>query len=139
MWTLNQSCRVIFAALLLCCGLGLSGCGERDVMVRERPPQLLRETVGNGRPVRDGDTVTIHYRIETPEGRTILDQRNYRFQLGKGVVIQGIDESVRGMRVGGTRVIDCPPSRHWGRAGYGDGAVPPNTNLIFHIELARAR
>ena len=39
------------------------------------------------------------------------------------------------MRVGGERTVTCPPHKHWGRNGYGDGAVPPNTPLTLEIKL----
>ena len=50
-------------------------------------------------------------------------------------VIQGVNDAVIGMRLGGTRTIDCPPRLHWGRIGSGDGKIPPNTNLIIRIKL----
>ena len=53
----------------------------------------------------------------------------------KPTIIQGINDAVIGMRVGGSRTIDCPPHLHWGRRGSGDGQIPPNTNLTIRINL----
>ena len=89
------------------------------------------------RPATDGDLVTIKYRLSTPQGKLILKDDEYRFILGSDSVISGVDEAVTGMSLRGERVVDCPPHKHWGRPGYGDGAVPPDTNLIIEVELLR--
>jgi FKBP-type peptidyl-prolyl cis-trans isomerase len=41
------------------------------------------------------------------------------------------------MRPGGKRVIRCPPHKHWGSIGYGEGKgrIPPHTTLTLHIDL----
>jgi FKBP-type peptidyl-prolyl cis-trans isomerase FkpA len=59
----------------------------------------------------------------------------YPFTIGAGNVIPGIDQGVRGMRVGGKRRIYMPPSMAYGSSGSQDGSIPPNASLVFEVEL----
>lgn len=56
------------------------------------------------------------------------------FTLGAGQVIQGWDQGVQGMRVGGRRTITIPPDLGYGAAGAG-GVIAPNETLIFTVDL----
>jgi FKBP-type peptidyl-prolyl cis-trans isomerase len=56
------------------------------------------------------------------------------FTIGKKMVIEGWDEAVRGMKVGGIREVVVPPHLAYGSEGLGK-KVPPNTHLITEIEL----
>jgi FKBP-type peptidyl-prolyl cis-trans isomerase len=47
----------------------------------------------------------------------------------------GFDEGVRGMRVGGKRELLIPSELGFGERGIGNGLVPPNSQLIFEVEL----
>ncbi|MHC4414403.1 MAG: FKBP-type peptidyl-prolyl cis-trans isomerase [Planctomycetota bacterium] len=113
----------------------LAGCRPPDPTVHETPVSVISETVGFGRPAEAGDTVTINYRVLLPDGQVVLRDRDFPFQLRTGAVILGLDEAVEGMRRRGRRVVQCPPHKHWGRPGYGEGAIPPNVTLTFEIEL----
>jgi FKBP-type peptidyl-prolyl cis-trans isomerase len=122
---------------LLAIGLTLAclGCEPPTVAVEETPITVAGEREGRGRAASPGDVVCIDYRVLMPDGSELMRDRNFCFQLGGGAVIAGLDDGVVGMRRGGRRVIKCPPHKHWGRAGYGNGAVPPNTTLTLHVEL----
>ena len=114
----------------------LPACGPpEDPTVKATPVKVVSESKGVGRPAKDGDLVTIDYRILLEDGREVLADRGYRFILGTGAVIAGIDDAVRGMRITGTREILCPPHRHWGRGGYGNGAIPDDETLTIVLEL----
>lgn len=56
------------------------------------------------------------------------------FTIGAGQVIQGWDQGVAGMRVGGRRTITIPPQLGYGAAGAG-GVIGPNETLIFTVDL----
>lgn len=126
-------CHLVLGALL---ALVITGCEERTIAFREGKVPVVNETVGNGREVRDGDTVYIRYEVRLPDGDIVLKDNSYAFQHGRDAVIRGIDEGVAGMRIGGKRTIKCPPEKHWGRTGYG-GKIPPNTTLMIDIEVLR--
>ncbi|MEE9129727.1 MAG: FKBP-type peptidyl-prolyl cis-trans isomerase [Phycisphaerales bacterium] len=123
---------LIVAALLL------TGCDNRvNVAIKPTPVKIIAEDAGRGRSVQHGDLATISYRLMLPNGKELLHDPEFKFLVDskQPIVIQGINDTVIGMRVGGTRTIDCPPRLHWGRTGSGDGKIPPNTNLIIRIKL----
>jgi FKBP-type peptidyl-prolyl cis-trans isomerase FkpA len=62
----------------------------------------------------------------------------FQFRLGGGEVIQGWDEGVAGMKVGGTRILTIPPAMGYGARGAG-GVIPPNATLVFEVELLDVR
>lgn len=127
-------CRHV-AAMTICAAAALliGACDTPVVDVSGKRVPVISETAGTGREARPRSVVTIHYRATMEDGTEVLNDRDYVFEVGAGAVISGIDEAVEGMRVGGTRVVRCLPHKHWGRKGYGN--IPPNTTLVFHIEL----
>jgi FKBP-type peptidyl-prolyl cis-trans isomerase len=81
--------------------------------------------VGSGRAVKEGDTVTIHYRASYPNGMIFDDSRKrgekgtpYTFRVGAYDAIQGVDYGIRGMKVGGIRKLWIPPLLVFGENGY---------------------
>lgn len=92
---------------------------------------------GTGPEVKSGDTVVMHYTGTLVDGTKFdssLDRNEpFETQIGVGQVIKGWDTGVIGMKVGGKRKLTIPPS-----LGYGDqdmGSIPPNSILIFEMEL----
>ena len=57
----------------------------------------------------------------------------FTFNIGAGQVIQGWDQGIPGMRVGGLRRLIIPSSLAYG--GTRNGSIPPNATLLFEIEL----
>lgn len=99
--------------------------------------EIVDIKVGVGKVVGSGDYVTIHY-LGTLENGKKFDSsydRGEPFQtrIGVGEVIEGWDMGVVGMKVGGKRKLIIPP-----QLAYGDreiGIIPPNSTLIFEVEL----
>lgn len=94
-------------------------------------------TIGTGPAVKNGDTVSINYVGTLPDGTKFDSSYDrgepFETQIGVGAVIKGWDLGVVGMKVGGKRRLTIPPS-----LGYGDqqaGTIPPNSTLIFEVEL----
>jgi peptidylprolyl isomerase len=60
----------------------------------------------------------------------------FSFNLGGGEVIQGWDQGVQGMKIGGRRHLTIPPEMGYGQSGAG-GVIGPNETLIFVVDLRR--
>ena len=103
---------------------------------------IIDNKVGDGREAEKGLTVTVHYTgwlYENGEKTTKFDssvdrREPFSFVLGVGQVIKGWDSGVNGMQVGGSRTIIIPSSMGYGSRGAGD-VIPPNSDLIFEVEL----
>ncbi len=97
---------------------------------------------GDGTAAKAGDTVDVHYTGWLTDGTKFdssLDRRSpFSFKLGAGRVIKGWDEGVAGMKVGGKRKLHIPAKLGYGAQGAG-GAIPPNAELIFEVELLAIR
>lgn len=100
--------------------------------------EYIEITPGTGPEARAGQNVTVHYTgwLTTGQQFDSSHSRNvpFEFALGRGQVIRGWDEGVRGMHVGGKRRLIIPPDLGYGRSGAG-GVIPPNATLIFDVEL----
>ncbi|HEY7424708.1 MAG TPA: FKBP-type peptidyl-prolyl cis-trans isomerase [Gemmataceae bacterium] len=98
--------------------------------------------VGNGRIAQRGAVAEVHYTGYFSNGKKFDSSRDrkqpFSFKLGGGMVIKGWDEGVTGMKVGGKRKLIIPPELGYGARGAG-GIVPPNTTLIFEVELLNVK
>ncbi len=97
------------------------------------------EVVGTGQTAQSGKKVTVHYTgtlITGDKFDSSVDRGEpFSFILGEGRVIQGWEQGVKGMKVGGKRKLTIPPSLGYGEQGA--GPIPPNATLIFEIELLK--
>jgi FKBP-type peptidyl-prolyl cis-trans isomerase FkpA len=107
--------------------------------------QITDTTPGSGAEAQSGKMVRVHYtgwlydaaaanhrgeQFDSSKGRG----EPFEFRLGAREVITGWDEGVKGMRVGGTRVLTIPPAMGYGARG-ASGVIPPNATLVFEVEL----
>ena len=117
---------------------------EKDKMQEKGITELIitDNKVGDGREAEKGLTVTVHYTgwlYENGEKTTKFDssvdrREPFSFVLGVGQVIKGWDNGVSGMQIGGSRTIVIPSVMGYGSRGAGS-VIPPNSDLIFEVEL----
>lgn len=95
-------------------------------------------TVGEGAEAATGQRVSVHYTGWLTDGTKFDSSKDrkepFDFPLGRGHVIQGWDQGVVGMKVGGSRKLTIPPEMGYGARGAG-GVIPPNATLVFEVEL----
>jgi peptidylprolyl isomerase len=104
--------------------------------------QYVDEVEGTGASPKQGQNVTVHYTGTLQDGtkfESSLDRgQPYTFKIGTASVIQGWDEGIMTMKVGGKRRLIIP-----GKLGYGPAGnppkIPPNATLIFEIQLLGAQ
>jgi peptidylprolyl isomerase len=109
------------------------------------PPKQLEITdiwEGDGKVARAGDTVQVHYvgvAYSTGEEFDASWNRGepLEFRLGIGQVIEGWDQGVQGMKVGGRRQLVIPPDLAYGNRG-ASNVIAPGETLIFVCDLVSA-
>jgi FKBP-type peptidyl-prolyl cis-trans isomerase FkpA len=108
--------------------------------------QVIDHKVGTGKEATLGSTVSVHYTgwfhkpmAKNQHGRKFdssLDRGEpLEFRLGAGMVIKGWEQGVAGMKVGGKRTLIIPSDLAYGKRGAGGGSIPPDSDLIFDVEL----
>ena len=94
---------------------------------------------GSGQTAQSGDAISVHYTGWLVGGKKFDSSRDrgepFQFQLGSRQVIQGWDNGLVGMQVGGVRRLTIPPEQAYGGREVGGGLIPANSTLIFEIEL----
>jgi FKBP-type peptidyl-prolyl cis-trans isomerase len=101
--------------------------------------QIKDTVVGTGAEAKAGALITVHYVGTLTNGQKFdssVDRgQPFQFKLGEGRVIQGWEQGFAGMKVGGKRTLIIPASM-----GYGAnqaGSIPPNSTLVFEVELLK--
>jgi len=111
------------------------------------PSLLVTDLVkGVGDEALPGMVVIVHYTgwlydaaAKDHHGRKFDSSRGrgqpLSFPLGGGHVIQGWEQGIPGMKVGGKRRLVIPPGLAYGEKGAGNGVIPPDATLVFEVEL----
>jgi len=139
-------------ALLLTVGVfSITACSEKTATQKKAGivSELIKTDIklGEGAEATAGHDVSVHYTgwlydetFPNHKGRRFdssYDRKKpFDFPLGAGRVIRGWDQGVVGMKVGGQRTLIIPAYLGYGPIGAGE-AVPPNTALVFEVELLR--
>jgi FKBP-type peptidyl-prolyl cis-trans isomerase FkpA len=142
-----------FAALLslTACGGGGGDAGSGNTANPAATVKIAAETVGTGNTAANGSHVQVRYTgwlySATAAGNkgtqfdtnTKPGDKLFEFFVGSGTIV-GFGEGVKGMKEGGKRTIVIPAVLGYGSAGAASGGVtviPPNTDLVFDIELVK--
>ncbi len=114
---------------------------EVTIPAENPPTELVIEDLeeGDGNEAVAGAIVSVHYvGVSWSTGRQFdasWDRMEpFRVGLGDGQVIQGWDQGVQGMKIGGRRRLTIPPELGYGAAGAG-GVIAPNETLVFVVDL----
>jgi peptidylprolyl isomerase len=101
------------------------------------------QIVGTGATVSSGTTVRIHYSGCLTTGQK-FDENNdadprgpLQFVVGDTAIIKGFTEGIIGTKVGGRRQLVIPPNLGYGASA--NGPIPPNSTLVFTIDLVAAQ
>jgi FKBP-type peptidyl-prolyl cis-trans isomerase FkpA len=100
--------------------------------------QYIMQEVGTGSAPQNGKVVSVNYYGALKDGK-VFDSSFSRgtpieFPLGVGQVIPGWDEGIGLLKQGGKAVFFIPSALGYGAQGAG-GKIPPNSELIFYVEL----
>jgi FKBP-type peptidyl-prolyl cis-trans isomerase len=104
------------------------------------PNSLVKEdlVLGQGALAEPGKELVVHYVGWMADGTQFDNSRTRNdpldFPLGEGHMIQGWEQGLAGMKVGGKRRLVVPPELAYGDKGLG-GIIPPHTTLVFEVEL----
>jgi FKBP-type peptidyl-prolyl cis-trans isomerase FkpA len=148
--------RITFLPLILLLAAGMfsnAAYAEKAVTKKEagNVTKLLKidRKPGKGDMASAGREVAVHYTgwlydasAKDNKGKKFdssLDRgKPIEFPLGAGMVIDGWEQGLAGMKVGGQRTLIIPPHLGYGAQG-APGAIPPNATLIFDVELMGVR
>jgi peptidylprolyl isomerase len=101
--------------------------------------QIIDIKPGDGETVPENATITAHYTGALAKDGTIF-QSSHDFgdaiSFGLNQVIQGWTKGVPGMKVGGTRRLIIPAVMAYGKNSPAAN-IPPNSDLVFDIELVK--
>ena len=112
---------------------GLTGGGELTIDDTQ---------TGDGEEAVPGMKVVVHYTGRLTDGTVFDSSRSrvqpFEFVLGAGQVIDGWDQGIEGMRVGGKRTLTIPSRLGYGRRG-SPPSIPGGATLVFDVELVGIR
>lgn len=107
-------------------------------IVKDSGLRMIEHIKGKGEKPENGQTVIVHYTGLLESGvkfDSSHDRRKpFEFQLGMGRVIKGWDEGIADMTIGSKRTLIIPSELGYGSRGAG-GVIPPNSVLVFEVEL----
>ena len=103
--------------------------------------EVIDTKIGQGEEVKKGATISAHYTGALAKTGVIFQSSidmGRPITFGLDQVIEGWQDGVPGMKVGGTRRIKIPAAMAYG-ASSPAANIPPHSDLVFDIELKAIR
>jgi FKBP-type peptidyl-prolyl cis-trans isomerase len=149
--------RICFLSLTVIASLTLAAVAGSAMQPQSRKEKVIEKVIktdkgsftlkyvdlveGKGTEAKSGNPVEVHYTGWLVQGKKFdssVDRKQpFKFTVGAGMVIKGWDEGVAGMKEGGKRRLTIPPELAYGNKDVGGGLIPPNSTLIFEVELLK--
>ena len=132
------ACAAVFS--LTACGGGSSD-SNNDVVSAPTALKTIDTVVGTGAEAANGKKLTVKYTgwlystTAADNKGTQFETNTFVFTLGVDSVIAGWTQGIPGMKVGGKRTLHIPANLAYGKNGR--GPIPPNTGLVFDVELQK--
>ena len=127
--------------------LSLTACGgggsddNKDVISAPTALKTIDSVVGTGAEAANGKKLTVKYTgwlystTAADNKGNQFETNTFTFTLGVDSVIAGWTQGIPGMKVGGKRTLHIPANLAYGKNGR--GPIPPNTGLVFDVELLK--
>jgi peptidylprolyl isomerase len=116
---------------------------EDDYTTTDSGLQYFITEEGDGPAPESGEVVTVHYTGYLTDGSQFDSSLNsgepFSFPVGRGLVIPGWDEGIGLLNLGDKARLVIPPDLGYGAAGAGNGIIPPDSTLVFDVELVDIR
>jgi FKBP-type peptidyl-prolyl cis-trans isomerase FkpA len=133
-----------FVAVLSLTACGGGGDSDDNVVNPNNPTALVKtdNTLGTGAEATNGKHVAVTYTLWLYSASAANHKGNqvetgkFSFDLGAPGIIDGFQQGVTGMKVGGKRTVEVPASLAYGSRG--DSKIPANNGLVFEIGLTCA-
>ncbi|XP_012061832.1 PREDICTED: 46 kDa FK506-binding nuclear protein [Atta cephalotes] len=114
---------------------------QQDVRIIKSGMKVQELRPGTGKIAEMGKYVTIYYVAYVKTGLMLeefdrFEKLGFRFKLGAGFVIKGLDIGVLGMKIDEKRRLVIPPNMAYGDESYGL-KVPPNSTVVYDVELKK--
>ena len=95
--------------------------------------------IGTGPTVMTGDTVTVKYTGAFLDGSIFDQSTSYTFIHKVDSMVQGWEDGIEVLSKGAGAAFLVPSAKGYGATGTGDGAIPPNSPLLFIIEVVNIK
>lgn len=118
--------------------------GELDVKIRngQKGVRYMILEPGSGENIKDANYVEHHFycimKDGTLFGTSYPNGEPYQLLVGERKVVQGWEQGLKNLKQGSKAVLFVPSNMAYGAAGL-EGKVPPNTELIFYVDIVEVR